>query len=274
MEPKLPSVVMPCGRGVRVSRRAAAHRAAKVACMTVLALAGLAAGPCRAADARLNIVTEEWAPYNYVENGSVKGVSVEVVQALARALQVPIDIRLLPSMRATVALDHQPRTMLITMLRTPEREARYKWIGPLGDSSIYFYKRKGSPLAIASLEDAKKVPLICARQAGLAVTRLREAGFTNLDASAFEGKVVYRKLLFGRCDLAISDSPLGVSHALRQLGFPPDALVQTPVKILSLPLFIACSKDIPDAEIARWQAALEALKASGALQGILRKYGE
>ncbi|HEY0953899.1 MAG TPA: transporter substrate-binding domain-containing protein [Roseateles sp.] len=241
--------------------------------MTALTLAGLAAGPCRAADARLNIVTEEWAPYNYAENGSVKGVSVEVVQALAGALQVPIDIRLLPSMRATVALDHQPRTMLITMLRTPDREARYKWIGPLGESSIYFYKRKGSPLAIASLEDAKKVPLICARHAGLTVSRLRDAGFTNLDASAPDGRAVYRMLLFGRCDLAVSDSPLGVAHALKQMGSAPDAVVQTPVKLLSLPLFIACSKDIPDAEIARWQAALDALKGSGALQAIHRKYG-
>jgi len=252
----------------------AARCARALACLVSWALAGLPVGSCLAADQRLSIVTEEWAPYNYAEGGVVKGQSVEVVQALARSLAVPIDIQLLPSMRATVALDSQPRTMMITMLRTPEREARYKWIGPLGESSIYFYKRKGSPLAINSLEDAKKVPLICARQAGLTVSRLRAAGFTNLNSSAFEGKAVYRMLLFGRCDLAVSDSPLGVAHALKQMGFPPDAVVQTPVKILSLPLFIACSKDFPDAEIARWQTALDAMKRSGAFQAILRKYGE
>jgi polar amino acid transport system substrate-binding protein len=251
-----------------------ARRARVAACVAVWALAGLPVHPCRAADPMLSIVTEEWAPYNYAEAGVVKGRSVEIVQTLARTLQVPIDIQLLPSMRATVALDNQPRTMMITMLRTPEREARYKWIGPLGDSSIYFYKRKGSPLAINSLEDAKKVPLICSRHAGVTVSRLRAAGFANLDASATEGQAVYRMLLFGRCDLAISDSPLGVAHALRQMGVAPDAVVQTPVKLLSLPLFIACSKDIPDAEVARWQAALDALKSSGAFQAILRKHGE
>lgn len=269
----MPNVVVPRGEDRHPTGRAARFARA-VACVIASALAGLPAGPCRAAEQRLNVVTEEWAPYNYAEGGVVKGWSVEVVQALARALQVQINIQLLPSMRTIVALDNQPRTLMITMLRTPEREARYKWIGPLGDGSIYFYKRKGSPLEINNLEDAKRVPLICTRHAGLAVSRLRAAGFANLNASAVSGRAVYEMLLLGRCDLAVSDSPLGVSHALKQMGFPPDALVQTPVKILSLPLFIACSKDIPDAEIARWQAALDAMKRSGAFQAILRKYGE
>lgn len=265
----------PWSRNRRASSgHTASRRATTVAGVIALALAALLVGPVRAAEAKLNVVTEEWAPYNYAENGSVKGSSVEIVQALAQALQVQVDFRLLPSMRATAALESQPRTFMITMLRTPEREDRYKWIGPLGDSSIYFYKRKGSPLAISSLEDAKRVPLICARHAGVTVSRLRAAGFTNLNARAVDGKAVYEMLLLGRCDLAISDSPPGVAHALKQMGLAADAVVQTPVKILSLPLFIACSKDIPDAEVARWQAALDALKRSGAVQAIVRKYGE
>lgn len=273
MQQRAPGVALSCGEGRRVTG-SAARFARAAACAVAGALAVLPVGAGWGADQKLNVVTEEWPPYNYVEGGVVKGLSVEVVQALARALEVQIDIRLLPSMRTTVALDNQPRTLMITMLRTPEREARYKWIGPLGESSIYFYKRKGSPLAIDSLEDAKKVPLICARHAGLTVSRLKAAGFANLDASALDGKAAYRMLLFGRCDLAVSDSPLGVAHALKQLGVPPDAVVQTPVKLLSLPLFIACSKDIPDAEVARWQAALVELKRSGAFQAILKKYGE
>ncbi|MFN3303030.1 MAG: substrate-binding periplasmic protein [Roseateles sp.] len=273
MQQQLPKVALPCGEGRRVTG-SAARWAGPVAGVLAWALAVLPVGACWGADEKLHVVTEEWAPYNYAEGGVLKGLSVEVVQALARALQVEIDVQLLPSMRATVALDNQPRTLMVSMLRTPEREARYKWIGPLGDSSIYFYKRKGSPLAIDSFEDARKVPLICARHAGLTVSRLRDAGFTNLDASAPDGRAVYRMLLFGRCDLAVSDSPLGVAHALKQMGYAPDAVVQTPLKLLSLPLFIAGSKDIPDAEIARWQAALDAMKRSGAFQAILKKYGE
>lgn len=223
---------------------------------------------------KLKIVTEEWAPYNYSEAGVPAGFSVEIVQAIAKSLGVDIDLQLLPSMRAKASLESNQRTMLITMLRTPERETQYKWIGPLGDSSIYFYKREGSPLVISTLEDAKKVRSICARQGGLAISRLKAAGFTNLDAAPSDGKTVYKMLIFGRCDLAVSDSALGVSHILKQMNYPLDAVVQTPVKLLALSAYIACSKDIPDIEIARWQAALDKLKASGAFQAILKKYSE
>ena len=236
------------------------------------ATAALTGSTLRAAAAPLSVVTEEWAPYNYAENGGLKGSSVEIVQALARTLQVEVEIRLLPSMRAKAALESQPRTLMISMLRTPEREDRYKWIGPLGESSIHFYKKKGSPLEIATLEDAKRVPLICTRHAGLSVARLRREGFTNLSASAVEGRSVYEMLLLGRCDLAVSDSQQGVAHVLQQIGQPRDAVVQTPVKVLTLPLYIAASKDMPDAEVARWQAALDALKKSGAFQAIVKAY--
>jgi polar amino acid transport system substrate-binding protein len=239
-----------------------------------LALALALTGPCIASDQKLSVVTEDWVPYNYSENGVLKGVSVDTVRAIAQALNAEVDIELLPSMRASALLNGRRRTMLITMLRTPEREDRYKWIGPLGDSSIYFYKRKGDPLTIATLQDASHVRAICSRQGGLVPSRLKAAGFNNIDLSAFDGKAVYRMLIFGRCDLAISDTQLGVAHLLRQMGMAPDAVEQTQVKLISAPLYIASSKDVPDAEIARWQKALDQLKSSGAFKAILKKYTE
>ena len=242
--------------------------------MSAFALSCALAGSCWAADQKLNIVTEEWAPYNYSEDGALKGFSVEIVRAIAQSLNADIDIQLMPTMRAKASLESKRRTMLISMLRTPERETKYKWIGPLGDSSIYFYKRKGNLLEVSTLEDTKKVRAICSRHGGVTTSKLQAAGFTNIEASASDGNAVYRMLIFGRCDLAVSDSPLGVIHLLKQMNYSLDAVVQTPVKLITSPIYIACSKDISDAEIARWQAALDKLKASGAFQAILKKYTE
>jgi polar amino acid transport system substrate-binding protein len=240
--------------------------------MIAMAACSVLAGASWAADQKLHIVTEEWAPYNYSEDGALKGFSVDIVRAIAQGLNADIDIQLLPTMRAKASLEGNRRTMLITMLRTPERENKYKWIGPLGDSSIYFYKRKGDPLEVSTLADAKTVRSICSRQGGLTTSRLLAAGFTNLETGASDGNGVYRMLIFGRCDLAVGDAPLGVTHLLKQMGFAPDAVVQTPVKLITSPLYIACSKDISDAEIARWQAALDNLKSSGVFQALLKKY--
>jgi len=105
--------------------------------------------------------------------------------------------------------------------------------------------------------------VIASRQAGLVFNTLSELGFTNLDASAYSSKQVYGKLLRGRAELAISDSPLGVRYLLNQMGLPADALQQTPVKVVESDLYIAASLDFPDAEIAQWQQALDRLKARG-----------
>lgn len=105
--------------------------------------------------------------------------------------------------------------------------------------------------------------MIASRQAGLVFNTLTALGFSNLDASAYSSKQLYGKLLRGRADLAISDSPLGVRYLLKQMGLAEDALQQTPVKLLESDLYIAASLDFSDSEIALWQQALNRLKARG-----------
>lgn len=223
---------------------------------------------------KLNVITEEWPPYNFSEDGVLKGFSVEVVQRLIERLNAKISIEMYPSMRTRLLLGGVPGTMMITMLRTPEREDKYKWVGPLGDGAIYFYKKGGSPLEVTSLSDARNVKLVACRHGGLVLETLKSAGFTNLDPTSTDGESVYRKLLLDRSGLAISDTPLGVRHILRKMNLPANALVQTQVKLLEAPLYMACSLDIPDQEIARWQKGLDALKASGLFADIQKKYSQ
>lgn len=223
-----------------------------------------------ARNAGILLITEEWPPYNYVEQGHLSGVSVRIVRALQQELGRRDPILVYPSMRASKILQTQPRTMMFSMFRTPQRESRYKWIGPIGRDAIYFYQRRGSPLQIRTLKDAKEVPVIASRQAGLVFNTLTALGFTNLDASAYSSKQVYGKLLRGRAELAISDSPQGVQYLLQQMGWSADALQQTPVKLLASDLYIAASLDFPDSEIALWQQALDRLKASGEFERLYR----
>ena len=223
-----------------------------------------------ASHAGVLLLTEEWPPYNYVEQGRLSGASVRIVQALLRELGRSDPIRVYPSQRAKLLLESQPRSMMFSMFRTPQREAQYKWIGPIGRDAIYFYQRKGSPLQVRTLQDAKTVSVIACRQAGLVFNLLTAAGFTNLDATAYTGRQVYSKLLRGRAELAISDSPLGVQYLLQQMGLPEDVLQQTQVKVVESDLYIAASLDFPDSEIALWQQALDRLRARGEIERLSR----
>lgn len=98
-------------------------------------------------DDKLIVLTEEWAPYNYMEDGQLTGFSVEIVEHLIRDLGANATLELYPSMRASYMLNHEPRRLFISMFKTKEREDQYQWVGPLVDSSIYFYKKKGNPVS-------------------------------------------------------------------------------------------------------------------------------
>ena len=219
----------------------------------------------------LTIITEEWPPFNYTENGVLKGFSTEVVQLVMKDLNVTAHIMVLPGPRVMQQLNQYKRSMFFSLILTSERKPQYKWIGPIAEQSIYFYKKKGSALKIHSLNDAKNVSSICTREYGLIFNTLKKEGFKNLDVSN-NPESIYLKTIKGRCDLAIGETPLGVVYLLKKTNQAPDSLEQTSLKLLRSSLYIAASKDIPDAEIARWQKSLDKIKASHIYSVIHQKY--
>jgi len=209
----------------------------------------------------LRIITEEWPPFNYSEDGEIKGFSTEVVKLVMKELNLDYKLEIMPGGRGVKTLNTGPRVMFYSFIMTPERKPLYKWIGPFGGQALYFFKRKGSQLQITTLEDAKKVKSVCCRDKGLVYTSLKMAGFKNLDVGV-NPEGIYIKTIRGRCDLAIGETSWGVAYWLKKSNLSPDLLEQTPVKVMSSPLYIVVSKDVPDKEIFVWQQALEKVKAS------------
>lgn len=56
------------------------------------------------------VITEEWAPYNYLENGQITGMATEVVRAIMNLTGDDFEVVLQPSMRATHTLQTRPRS--------------------------------------------------------------------------------------------------------------------------------------------------------------------
>lgn len=226
-----------------------------------------------AEEQRLTIITEDWPPYNYEENKEVKGFSTEIVKAIMAELHLKDEIQLLPGARGEQLLDQGSYVMSFSMFRTPEREEQYKWIGPIAEDAVYFYKKKGNPLEIRTLEDAKKVGAVACRHKGLVWRVLQREGFTNLDPTPNPDGII-KKVVMGRVKLSVSETSLGVKYWLKKSQLPPDTLEQTSVKLLEFPLYIACTKDIPDEIIQKWQEALERIKASGKYTQLYNEYLE
>lgn len=87
-------------------------------------------------------VTEHFPPYSYIENNKAAGYATELVQRLASKAELNLQIEVLPWSRAMLKAGSQPNVLIYSMLKTPEREPHYHWIGPIDDMSIYLWQLK------------------------------------------------------------------------------------------------------------------------------------
>jgi polar amino acid transport system substrate-binding protein len=222
--------------------------------------------------ASYQVVTEEWAPYNYQENNQVTGMTTDIVRAIMALTGEEFRVQLLPSMRATRVLQSRPKTIMYSLFRTPERESLYKWVGPIIEESIYPYQLASDQPPITTREQLLHAPQITTRQAGLIPDTLKSQGFGNLDQSAAGNQQLYRMLLAGRTGVIVGDTPSGVAYFSRQLSIPPGTLRQIPVELYRSSLYIAFSRDCDDKVVAAWANALDRLRHSGELERIQHRY--
>lgn len=223
-------------------------------------------------DNPLLLLTEEWAPYNYIHNETLTGFSVEIVREILNRLDYDTPIKSLPAARAISTLNNRSNTAFFSLFRTQHRETMYKWVGPISNGSIYFYKLKGSDITVNSLEDLKNVNRIACRQTGLIHDLLIKNGFTNLDTGATSSIGVYIQLLKGRSDIAISDTDLGMRYYLKSINKDVELLEKIPITLFESDLYIAFTRDVSNREIERWQKILNEIKNDGTYQKIFDRY--
>jgi len=218
------------------------------------------------------IVTEEWAPYNYLKNNQVTGMTTEIVRAIMALTGDDFTVTLQPSMRSTHALRTSARTIMYSLFRTPDRDSLYKWVGPIAEESVYPYQLASSPQLLHTREQLLQAAQITTRQAGLIPELLQSQGFTNLDKSATGDLQLYRMLLAGRTGIIVGDTAAGVAYYSHQLNLAPGTLRQIPIELYRSSLYIAFSRDSEDKVVAAWADALEQLRKSGELARIQQRY--
>ena len=82
----------------------------------------------------LQIITEDYAPLNFVENGTLKGISVDIMEMVLQQLgsnKTRADFQVLPWTQGYQKTLTTPNTILLTADRLPEREDLFIWVGPV-----------------------------------------------------------------------------------------------------------------------------------------------
>lgn len=220
------------------------------------------------AAADFKIMTEEYPPFNYTDNGNLTGLSTEVIEEVAKRVGHPTDIEVLPWARAYGLIQNKDGLILYSMTRTEAREDLFKWVGPVAPNKWVFFTKKGSGITLGSLEDAKKIGKIGTYKDDAAESFLKAEGFSNID-SVLNDEQNVPKLMAGRIDLWIVGELQGIYKAKKK-GVSDQ--LEKVLDVKDTQLYIAFSKNTDDAVIAKWQEALDAMKADGSYDAIMKKY--
>ncbi len=210
-------------------------------------------------------------PLAFEDNSGKKtGFSFEVAEELQRRVGNTIEIRVLPWARAYKYCLEDSNVSLFTASRNKDRENKFHWIMHLTTRRSAFFAKKGSPLVITSMEDAKKVKAIGVVRNGNRYKYLVARGFFNFQIVNREKQNV-RKLLAGRIDL-IFQSSIEAASNLKQSGETFDK-VESKYTVFQNDSYIMMSKNgTPMSTVKKWQAAARNMKKDGTFGKIAEKW--
>lgn len=240
------------------------------ACLRGLAVMCMVS-PAMAAD--LTAFTEEWAPYNYSDNGKIKGISTDMLKAACEAARLHCEIRMVPWARAYKVVQSTPNTLLFTTARKPSRENDFLWVGPILPRTTWVYGRAGLERTVRDFQELSALRIGVVRE---------EAARQDLEAAGVPPSAlveqasnadVLRLLASANVD-AMVETEVGMQWSLRKRMAEPVPVV----KLMKLSdggaYYFALNLKSDPAMVKILQSAMDRLRRNGQLQAIVARYAD
>ena len=219
----------------------------------------------------LQMLTEEYPPYNYTENKALIGVSTEIVVEMGKRANVPLSFAIMAWPQAYEQTQKKVETCLFSTARLENRERIFKWVGPIATNEWGLFAKTGFKEPIKSLADARPY-----RIGGVTndakIVWLRDQALTNI-VEVNEDKLVPGMLTLDRKKLNSVDLWVtGVYAEKFVVAQSKIKDVKLVLKIKEEPLWLACHPSLPEATIKGLQDALNAMQKDGTIKKIHAAY--
>jgi polar amino acid transport system substrate-binding protein len=218
----------------------------------------------------LTYMCEDIPPSNYLENGKIKGVSVEVLKLIWKKMGCPEQpIKVVPWARGYRETLANRNTVLFSMSRTREREKLFKWVGPIFTVKSVLLGLSRDKITVKKLKDARKYRIGTIRN-DVTEAFLLKNGFDRHKVETVANlKQNFEKLESSRIDL-IAHTSSTFREYIRNNGLDPRDF--TIVYVLEENRnYYAFNPETPDSLIADFQKAFDGIGKERA--GVLEKYG-
>ena len=217
----------------------------------------------------LTLLTEEYPPLSFLAEGKVSGFGSEVVAAIQKELGTSFVPMIMSWDEAYNRALKDDNVVLFTMERTPERENKFHFIGPLGTNTSYFYALASSVKSYDSLEDARKVKAIGTTTSWFSEQVLKDKGFDNLISSPFPVATL-KQLENQDVELALF-TDVTFAQICKDAQLDPEHFKPV-LELMHSQYYIAISKGTDEKIVKDWQYAFDKIKKEGILEVLKHKW--
>jgi polar amino acid transport system substrate-binding protein len=155
----------------------------------------------------------------YYENGENKGPSIGILQAVLKEAQLDANVEFMPWVRAFSIAKNKPNTLILSMIKTPERDADFHWIIKVSNLSRVFISLANKPENYVESVEQAKHKLVAVVPGSASYNELSANGFSeqnNLYAVT-DSELMVTLLENGRVDLVYED-PVNIQNILNKRG--------------------------------------------------------
>ena len=217
--------------------------------------------------------TENLPPMNYLDGGEARGFSSELLRLMAAEAGLPLRIEVMPWQRAVHEAARQRDGVLYSLTRTPEREAQYRWVGPISERRVMIYRlHRRTDIKLTSLKALNGLRLGVVRDSASARQLLADGLRPDIDLEfALDDATNLRKLLAGRMDLIVLLDWAAAWH-LRQLKLSYATLQPVLPFDVDKSYWYGLPLDGDPAVARQLQAALDRIRRDGRYERLRQRY--
>ncbi|MEQ5875505.1 MAG: substrate-binding periplasmic protein [Pseudoalteromonas spongiae] len=231
---------------------------------------------CATAADNLTFIAEDLPPYHFInQQGEADGALIEVIEATLAQADLAGEFRIMPMARAFHELENNPNILMISLLKNPAREAKFKWLGQTYFSDAYLVDlaSQSQNHEVQSLKQAEKYRVATIR--GYSSEHyLKQAGFSedkNLVLVSHYHQL-WQMLEKERIDFVLTNT-LTLQNEL-VLSNVEAKKIHKSLHLDDFPseLYLAANLNLNPDTAMRLSIALSTLKETGQYQAILEKW--
>ena len=217
----------------------------------------------------LTFYTEQLPPYNYLENGALKGFSVDLLEAITAKMGTKVtreEVHLVPWTEGYQTVLTKNNTVLFTTARIPERDQSFKWAGPVYSVPNVLFALPDREIVITGPESLKEYRIGVIVD-DVAIQQLLNAG-VNKSQLVPETNVsaIIAKLNSGEIDMWAYPKASGRYFTEQVTGSYYSFRVVYTLPVLEG--YYVFNKNVPDSTAQSFQQAFDAIKTEKDSRGI------